>query len=213
MHLPQTALTLLWYKLAILAYHGVALAADLREAFRTQRRERDFPRFVADRTLSRLRRLLARAAGGGPALALRRSGPALLAAVTTVLVMGLPAAELLLTGDVPGPTAVSGGGVLFAGAVYVRLRAHLDAPRGRARSSAGARGIYATIRHPMALSLVLFVAACPAVLAARYSFVLAAAGIASVALATTARDVARSRASSRYRDYARGSWMLMPWVY
>lgn len=120
----------------------------------------------------------------------------------------------------PGWVALVLGGLLFALATIVRVRAHLDLGRqfsmfleeGKEQGLV-TTGLYAHIRHPLYLGNLFLFLACPTFLAVNWSWILTAIGIAGVLVRIEMEERFLRQSFEGYEAYAEETWKLIPRVY
>jgi protein-S-isoprenylcysteine O-methyltransferase Ste14 len=120
----------------------------------------------------------------------------------------------------PGIFALVAGGILFALAMAIRVRAHLDLKKefamflkeGRERGLV-TNGLYAYIRHPLYLANVIFFLACPTFLGVGWPWVLTAMGIAGIVTRIGVEEQFLRETFEGYDAYAGKTWKLIPRVY
>jgi protein-S-isoprenylcysteine O-methyltransferase Ste14 len=120
----------------------------------------------------------------------------------------------------PGVFALVAGGILFALAMAVRARAHVDLRKkfplfikeGQERGLV-TDGIYAYVRYPLYLANVLYYLACTTFLGVAWPWVLTAMAIAGIITRIDAEERWLYSNFEGYTAYAENTWRLIPWVH
>ncbi len=120
----------------------------------------------------------------------------------------------------PSVFALVVGAILFALAMILRARAHLDLNKqftrfieeGKERGLVTS-GLYAYVRHPLYLSEVVYFLACPTFLGVAWAWVLTAIGIAGIVTRIRVEERLLRESFEGYEAYAENTWTLIPWIY
>jgi protein-S-isoprenylcysteine O-methyltransferase Ste14 len=120
----------------------------------------------------------------------------------------------------PGVFALVAGGILFALAMAVRARAHVDLRKqfplfvkeGQERGLVTS-GIYAYVRYPLYLANVLYFLACTTFLGVTWPWILTALAIVGIVTRIHSEEHFLRRHFEGYVAYAENTWRLIPWIY
>jgi protein-S-isoprenylcysteine O-methyltransferase Ste14 len=120
----------------------------------------------------------------------------------------------------PGVFSLIAGSLLFALAMAVRARAHVDLRKQfplflKERQERGllTSGLYAYVRHPLYLANVLYFLACTTFLGVAWSWILTAIAMAGIVTRIHSEERFLLRHFEGYAAYTENTWRLIPWIY
>ena len=120
----------------------------------------------------------------------------------------------------PGVFALVVGTLLFALAMIIRARAHVDLRKQfplflKEKQERGllTSGLYAYVRHPLYLATVLYFLACTTFLGVAWPWILTAIAIVGIITRINSEERFLRRHFEGYVAYAEKTWRLIPWIY
>jgi protein-S-isoprenylcysteine O-methyltransferase Ste14 len=112
------------------------------------------------------------------------------------------------------------GGMWFVGAIFFRVRGHLDLQRGFSMAIEEVEqarlvqtGLYAYIRHPLYLGNLCLFVACPLFMATRYCWALTVLGAIGVLWRIQIEERFLRAHLEGYGAYMEKTSALVPWIY